>query len=1710
VGGGSGDGVSSAVPQHLADGAKVADEVTGRLAEEVARRRVAYDRFMASDSESGISSGPMESALPAFLGEQQATAAFIEVVREALVSADRFAAGPSGVVSVSDDVLAAGFDEAARRHGIDPALLSQVRPLPVAPVIAGAIPRNSGFVIDPVCTATGHLVEGEVDVAVPARLEVLNGARWYSSRLVDEVGAFGRGWSSWPSVHCLVTGGVVGLAGPDGRRMRAVPDSDGWCEFGDRALLLAGPNGSIELRWAPDATFGSQRWRFEADGRLQSVWASALGTASFTYDGDRLIRIEHDGGRKLTYEWSHDAEDGSGRIVGLAMSDGRRVDYSYNEQGDLVAVAGAVAPRTYEPDDRGRIVSVVDADGIRLCQNRYDVEGRVVSQVTASGHEIGFRYRDRTTVVVDGGVETRYDHDSRGRVVGFTGPSGASFTQTYDDRGRVVSQTGLDGRALTRLSRVGEDGEEIAELVAADNGGEQWSTDALGRVRWHERADGRRLAFEYEDDAELPVHIEGPDGWRIAYRWADGLLVEVTDADGVAVAVDYDSDGCPVASRNALGAETGFEHHRSGRPGKVRYPDGEESRLKWDDAGRLLALVDSSGAETRFEYSPAGRLLSVTDPEGGRTTMVYGADGEVVAVVDPLGRSVTLSRDALSRIGGIVNPDGSKWELSYSQAGLVSMLTGPDGSVWSAAYDTGMRVAELVDPTGGTVTRGFDEAGRLATVADPTGAARGFRYDDAGRLAETTDPLGAVTRLAWDALDRLAMVTDPDGVTETRTYTPSGRLSSVADGAGATTRFAYDDAGRLVAAIDPAGGMTSHRYDERDRVIETRSPAGRVRSLTYDAAGRVASVTRGGATWRYRYDRCGRVVSATDPLGAVTRSTYDVAGRVTAVTDPRGERVEFRYDAMDRVVETVDPCGRSVKATYDVMGRRTAVTDQLGRTTTFGWSRSGRMMSVGTPVGDELGYERDVRGALIRLLINGTPSYRYERDATGRLRVVDEIDGGRITRTHQLDWSPAGRLTAFGNGDTNLSWTHDAAGRVSTREGGGPRLDYRFGTNGRLTGLWSQQWGEVTIERDPDGLLTGLRADGLSRTWDRGPLGLITGYRSTVGHGPARAVTIGRDAAGRVIQIDEGGVVIRYGHDVGGQLTSIAGRGRSARFTYDAAGRLTGESGPRGNRQLTYDDAHQLVAITGPDGVRRYRYDANGRRIDESGAGPDCSFHWDALGRLRRIERNGHDDDHPVTQLDVDAFGHLVRVDDHHLTWDPTGPVPQPTTIDDRWVLTVLGQRLAIAPSQPEFVPDPLDADWRGSVAPRDEWGRPNGEPPDPTVLAPGVALGFAGELEVGVLLWLRHRTFDPASASFLSRDPVPGSAGTAAAANPYRYGGNDPLDWIDPLGLHQAVPLDTYEQFRRDAQDVQWGTLAKVGLLIGGVALTIAFPAAGPLALGLLGAGLGAAPAVIDGVTTGHWDAGAIVKGAVVGGATGVVSAYIPGAGALAGAGASATTKLGLSVGLGAATGTGGALLNESYDLTPLPGSDHTFDVANIATGTLLGGAGGATGYYAEGPLNNAATQIRAWVSGPPSTTTVFRFHDANDALSLQSRLASADPAVQARVRSNLSSPESVQQAATFHMQGYVQDSPFVSVTTNPGAAAASTDPWLRTIATGRPGQPGVRPAPHLSEFDVPTARLVSPEADNALSLSEEELLWHGDDLADFLVATKPNPYLG
>ncbi|MCW2750728.1 MAG: hypothetical protein JWR83_1838, partial [Aeromicrobium sp.] len=123
--------------------------------------------------------------------------------------------------------------------------------------------------------------------------------------------------------------------------------------------------------------------------------------------------------------------------------------------------------------------------------------------------------------------------------------------------------------------------------------------------------------------------------------------------------------------------------------------------------------------------------------------------------------------------------------------------------------------------------------------------------------------------------------------------------------------------------------------------------------------------------------------------------------------------------------------------------------------------------------------------------------------------------------------------------------------------------------------------------------------------------------------------------------------------------------------------------------------------------------------------------------------------------------------------------------------------------------------------------------------------LGFQGQytdVETG-LVYLRARYYDPATAQFLTRDPL-----ELLTRSPYGYAANRPLDLSDPTGLATSNPTgswvsDLTHQFGCGAQQIgDWYTRnqrnIEIALLVGGsVLFGIAVLGAVAGGLGVLGA---------------------------------------------------------------------------------------------------------------------------------------------------------------------------------------------------------------------------------------------------------------------------------
>jgi RHS repeat-associated protein len=1530
-------GTSSANPAKMQAFVDAAATIRGELVTRISELQASYFEYQSSGSSYVGNYDLMNVELPGFVQRYVDDETFVALVRQAFVNADRVL-GADGMAVVDDAAFAAAFDAVARAAGYDPVAVTGARSIvTVDSPLAAGIPRTSGFVNDPVCTATGHFLEAEDDFTWPDRLALLRWTRTYSSRFVAG-GPFGRGWASWASTALVPeAGGDVGYQGPDGQMAVFTPvlDGDGPGAYerlsGLQAQLVRVEEG-WELRWDRHSERPGAVWRFDADGLVRTVADPATGTTTFEHTGGLLTAVAHEGGRRLELDW-----DGA-RVVAVRSSCGRVARYQYNHAGDLAGSERVLGARRYEVDDRGRIVEVWDADGVRLCRNRYDDEGRVVEQVSPFGRETVFRYFPGNRTVVsdtgDGPVNI-FEHDQAGRLIGLVDPEGRQMRRSFDAEGRCLEASGFDG--AVRRQEFAADGRR-ATRTTAGGAEERWDYDEAGRVVSHEVEGGRRLTFDYVGEGPLPSRLAGPDGWEMRFEVESGLVRSLTDADGVAVRFDYDGDGNVVATGNGLGATGRTEPHVSGLAARLIRPDGATYEFERDDAGRLLALRTPLGHEYTVQWTPAGRLAGLVAPDGGHTSFEHGSHGALERVVDALGATLELSHDQLERLVGFAAPGGAKWELGYSAVGLLSLVHDPAGGTWGYDYDAEGRLVASTDPMGHESRRRYDGAGRLAELIDPTGNATRYTRDALGRVIREDRPDGAVTAYEWDAWGRAQAVRFPDGDSLTYSYTPAGRVRSLTTGEGRGWTNEYDAAGRLAAVTDAGGATTRFAWDACDRLVATTWPGGRVDRVAYDAEGRAVETSQGSRTWRAAHDHAGRVTSVTDPSGATRRCRYDLTGKLVSATDRLGHGVRLRYDERGNRVGILDARGGLVTTTYDGMRRPVATTDQLGRVTRLRRDAAGRVTARELPTGDVVEWERDARGLATDVRLNGRDAIVFERDASGHPLLVHEP---ARNRTFTLGWTRGGRLASLDVDGETMRWDRDGDGLVVARhDPAGRTTAFSWDRAGRLATVSSDRWGRIELDRDPDGRLVALRAEGVTRTWDHDANGLVALYRERRPAGSA-TTTLVRDATGRVVEARSPAGISRYSYDAAGQLVSATTPAGAWTWGYDELGRLATEDGPDGTTTYDYDEAHQLVRMVGPGGTTGFTYDAAGHRTEEAGPTAARRYTWDGLGRLSSVE-DGHGD---VRDVDIDAFGRLAAHGPTRLAWDPTAPVADLVSIDGREVVSAEGHALALGL-------DWLSADWRGSVVPCNPWG----DRPGDAVPSGEIGPGAFGELDLGDLTWLRHRVYDPATRSFLAPDPLPGIPGTPVAANPYHYANNDPIGFVDPLGL-QPLSIEQYNDIRAQETGFQWGNAIMAGLMIGSF-----FIPGGPLIATLVGAGLGMAPAIVHSVQTGEMDWAGIAKGAIIGGVAGRVG-FAFGAGA---------TGFGSAALRGAGGGFTSGVLGEGYDFLPMPGADGHFDLENVAWNTAIGGATGPMGYRYRGSHPDAPPP-----SGAANAANGPRLHD-------------------------------------------------------------------------------------------------------------------------------------
>lgn len=912
----------------------------------------------------------------------------------------------------------------------------------------------------------------------------------------------------------------------------------------------------------------------------------------------------------------------------------------------------------------------------------------------------------------------------------------------------------------------------------------------------------------YDSSGQLHT-ITDPGGRVYTLTWTGSHITQLTDSAGRTVSYAYDSN-------DNLTDVYGVGSTRS-----PSLQDNDHTQYTYTSAHLMSSIrtPDNYGgaasAVTSMTYDSSERVTAQTSPLGDTTTFTYGPNGGLSA-------GQTLTTD----------PSGHETLDTYANGLLTSETKGygtADAGTWTYTYDpVTLGVSTMTDPDGNLTTYSYDDQGNLISESNGLGETTNYSYDSYGDLIESIDANGVATVNAYDQSGHIpsgaAGVLDLTSTTVTQANNVvESSTGNFGPAPSRTTNYYYDDAAYpadRTRTVDPGGNTTTVTYDAYGDVASVTDALGNKTLYGYDtgtgwrtsmvtpagvAAGTTASCTppATGCT-TYGYDAYGDRTSTTDPLGNVTKASYDADGNETSTTDANNNTITTSYDAADQPVKVTQADGTTQTTDYNPDGTIADTIDGLGNKTSYGYDGQGRQDSRTDPDGRTTSSVIDPAGLVTSTADPSGRTTSMTYDAAGQRTGVSYSDGSTPSVSYGYD--PDGNKISMTDGTGTTTWTYDVFGEITSKTtGSGATVSYGYDSAGNQTSItYPGQTTPVTQAFNADNQLKSVTDwNGNTTSFGYSPDGMVSavsypngdtiadGYDGTDtltsisvtgAAGTIATYGYGRDAAEQVSSKTDASGTKTYGYTKREQLLSETSSGSSSSFGYDAANNPTtvggvtqafdaaGQLKTSGTTSYTFDaegertaatpasgtatayaynQDSQLTSLTGPNGTSTYTYNGDGLRATKTVSGTTTTFTWD---------------DESTPNLLTDGTSSYL--------YGPDGlPIEQiGATASDWFVHDQVGSTLMLLDSSGaqagsySYTPYGL-ATHAGTAA---------------------TPLQFTGQYtdsESG-LIYLRARYYDPATAQFLTVDPL-----INATHTPYAYTGDNPLNGSDLSGNCPVYP---------------------------------------------------------------------------------------------------------------------------------------------------------------------------------------------------------------------------------------------------------------------------------------------------------------------------------
>jgi RHS repeat-associated protein len=1009
------------------------------------------------------------------------------------------------------------------------------------------------------------------------------------------------------------------------------------------------------------------------------------------------------------------------------------------------------------------------------------------------------------------GRQLKFGYDAQGRLATLTDPSGGLTAYAYDGPSSIVPPGSFPPGNLTSVAY----------------------PDGTGRTYWYNEP-------AYTAGVNLPRALTGiidENGARYAtYRYAGSKAVSTEHAGGVEKYQLSYASACAAAESSVCATRVtdplGTVHTHTfktvlgvARPTGASRPGGSgcpasASKIVYEASGNAASRTDFNGNLSCHAHDPA-RNLETARVEGiapggacpadlpaytpkpnsaeRKTATAWHPAYRLPARIDEAGRSTLFDYDVRGNLAGKTILDTATgqaraWAWTYNAAGQMLTEDGPRTDVddtTAYAYDAGGNLSSVRDAAGHTTQYSdYDAHGRPRRITDPNGRVTTLAYDARGRLTLKTDD-GHATAYTHDGVGQLTRLGLPDGAFYTYAYDPAHRLTDIADALGNRLHYTLDAAGHRVQedayAADGTLAKTRRRvYDALSRLAQDIGAYNQTTRYQYDANGNLTRQTdRDGHATAYAYDARDRLLSETDALAHATAYRRDALDRLVAVTDPNKLTTAYTYDALGNLARRDSPDTGATLYDYDDVGNTTRRLDANGVETLYAYDSLNRLLLADYPgTADDTAYAYDdpAANAVGRLssVANGAASLTFGYDKAGRTisTRLDDPAASAPPATIRYQYDAAGRLgsVAYPSGRA-ASYHRDAAGQVAA-----VTTAFNGQTATLASGLSYQPFGPLQGLAFGNGLVLNRRFD-----LDGRLAGQTTGALQDLGYG--------YDPAGNLAAVADHitpAASQTFGYDALNRLATAAGGYGALGYAYDPAGNRTAETRNGAATPYAYAPGNQHLLSAGGAAGQDYAYDNTGNTIQAGGA----AFAYGPGNRLRQATRDGA----TLADYAYDPLGRRVsKTVNGAATYFVYGPEGQllaeldssgNTQAEHVWLdgmpLAVIKEgQIAYVHADPLGAPR-LATDQAGTAVWR--WGgdpfgaAPADQDPDGDGAPFVYNLRFPGQYfdaETG-LHYNMARYYDPATGRYRESDPI----GLNGGVNTYAYVGNNPVSYVDPLGL--------------------------------------------------------------------------------------------------------------------------------------------------------------------------------------------------------------------------------------------------------------------------------------------------------------------------------------